>query len=159
MTTSPQQPGGSVQRPVPPPPAAPGNFGAVPPMVGRPVAPPPAPLTDGDARMWAMLSQLLTFVGHWIAPLVIYLVFRDRSQFTRDHAAESLNFQLTSLIVYTAGFVLGIIGLFAAVLPGVIIFIGLGVYAITALVWIVMASVRAYDGQLWRYPINIRFVH
>src|SRR5207248_9160747 len=59
---------------------------------------PPAP----DQRTLAMIAHLLAIPLHWIAPLVLYLIKKDEpgSKFVADQAKESLNFQLTMLIVY-----------------------------------------------------------
>jgi uncharacterized Tic20 family protein len=78
-----------------PPPQAP------PPMPpgGMPPAA-PAPLSDSDARTWAMvahLSILLNLVTGFlgiVAPLVIYIVFKDRSRYVAYQAMQAFMFQL-----------------------------------------------------------------
>ncbi len=62
------------------------------------------PVSD-EERTWAMLAHLLTLVGYvvWIGaylvPLVIYLVYKDKSPFVAFHALQSLFFQLALLVV------------------------------------------------------------
>ena len=58
---------------------------------------PAGPVTDSD-RILAILSHVLTLVAWIFAPLVIYLVKKDESPFVREHAKESLNFQLTLIL-------------------------------------------------------------
>ena len=106
------------------------------------------PVTD-DVRILGILSHILTLFAGFLAPLVIYLIKKDNSPFVREHARESLNFQLTLLIAYIAGFVL------------IIIFIGLLVLAVLGLIHLILvivATVKASDNQLYRYPFSIRFI-
>jgi uncharacterized Tic20 family protein len=112
------------------------------------------PLPPDQERLWAMLSHLLSFVAAYlflgfVAPLIIMLVFGPRSAFVRANAVESLNFNLTWLLY-------GIIGvILALLLIGFLILIALG---IAYLVLVIIASVRANNGEVYRYPLTIRFV-
>ena len=90
---SPGQPPYSGQSaPLPPPPAPP------PPVQGQGYSQPAAPVTAGEARMWAMIANLGGFLFYFIAPLVIYLIFKDRDPFIRRHAAQALSFQIIAAI-------------------------------------------------------------
>lgn len=107
-----------------------------------------------------MVAHVGVFVAAWFAmgflcPLVIWLVFRNRSEFVRRHALESLNFQL-SLLIYTAVAVVLILITFGL---GVLIVIPLVVIgAIAALVVIILATMAASSGNEYRYPLTIRLV-
>jgi uncharacterized Tic20 family protein len=63
---------------------------------------------SADEKLWGMLAHLLTLlgyvvvVGEYIAPLVIYLVYKDRSRFVAFHALQALFFQLLALAVTIA---------------------------------------------------------
>jgi len=48
--------------------------------------------------MWAMIANLGGFLFYFIAPLVIYLIFKDRDPFIRRHAAQALSFQIIAAI-------------------------------------------------------------
>lgn len=128
-------------------------------------APPPPPpsdymqpesLDDSAARNWAVLAHALGLVTtifgfglNWIAPLVIMLTKGKQSGFVREHARESLNFQI-SLLIY---------GLISAVL--VLLIVGLFLLAallIWAIVAPIIASVRASNGEIYRYKMIFRFV-
>ncbi|HEV2893848.1 MAG TPA: DUF4870 domain-containing protein [Actinomycetota bacterium] len=120
------------------------------------VPPPPGqrPLPADQERLWAMLAHLLSFVAAYlflgfVAPLIILLVFGPRSAYVRAHAVESLNFNLTWLLYGIVGVIL------AFLLIGIPILIALG---LAYLVLVVIASVRANNGELYRYPLTIRFV-
>lgn len=105
-------------------------------------------VTESD-RLLAILSHLLTLFFSFFAPLVIYLLKKDESHFVKEHARESLNFQITLAFAYFIGFLL----LF--VLIGILV---LAVLGIAHLVLVIVATVRAADNQLYRYPFSIRLV-
>jgi uncharacterized protein len=135
---------------VPPPPPS------VPPGGGPPMGGPPGqrPLPPDQERLWGMLAHLLSFVAAYIAlgflaPLIVLLVFGQRSAYVRAHAVESLNFNLTWLLYAIVAVVL------AFLLIGIVILIALG---LAYLVLVVIASVRANNGEFFRYPLTIRFV-
>ena len=109
---------------------------------------PLGPVTDNE-RMLAVLAHALTLVAWFFAPLIIYLLKKDESPFVRDHAKESLNFQLTLLIAYIIGFMLTI------VVIGILI---LAVIGFVQLVLVIVATIKAADNQLYRYPFTIRFI-
>ena len=52
-----------------------------------------------DEKNIALLCHVLTLVAWFVAPLVIFLIKKDESEYIRSHAAESLNFQL-SIFLY-----------------------------------------------------------
>lgn len=52
-----------------------------------------------DEKTLALLSHVLTFVAPILAPLIIYLIKKDESQFVAWHAKESLNFHITLTLV------------------------------------------------------------
>jgi uncharacterized Tic20 family protein len=119
--------------------------------------PPPAvqpPLPPDQERLWAMLSHLLSFVAAYlflgfVAPLIVLLVFGPRSAFVRANAVESLNFNLSWLLYGVIAVIL------ALVLIGFLILVVLG---IAYVVLVIIASVKANNGEVYRYPATIRFV-
>ncbi len=154
MTTTPPEPPSDGDDRQPPPPPAGGGYGEQPPPppaggYGGPGAPPPGALGAGqlsqsDERLWAMLSHIGAVVIGFIAPLIVLLVQGDKSPFVRAHAVESLNFQITLLIV-------GI--------PLTIITCGIGaIIFVVGWVFEVIAGIKANNGEEYRYPVNIRMV-
>ncbi|MFY9331005.1 MAG: DUF4870 domain-containing protein [Candidatus Nanopelagicales bacterium] len=107
------------------------------------------PLSQSDERLWAMLAHLAGIVITVIGALVIMLVFGPRSSFVKNQSTEALNFQITTAIaVLVSSFlILIIIGL--VLLPIVVI---------GALVFMIIGGIKAYNGEEYRYPINIRIV-
>lgn len=142
--------------------SVPGEPPQQPPSSGRPPYPPPpppgpAPLSPQDERTWSIVAHLgppvlaLVSLGTlgFLTPLVVWLVFRDRSRFVDQQAKESLNFQITLLIAYVVGWLL------VWVLVGFVILFAAWVCSI---VFGVLAAVAVNRYEPYRYPINIRFI-
>lgn len=97
-----------------------------------------------DEKTLALLSHVLTFIFPILAPLIIYLLKKDESTFVAYHAKESLNFQITLFIVVIALFVT-VIGILLLWLVGIV-----------GLVLVIVATIRAAEGKLYRYPFLVR---
>ena len=114
----------------------------------------PAEMTQKDERQWAMLSHLGTFsaclipFANIIVPLVIWQVKKDESSFTVEHSKESLNFQISLMIYYIATTLLILI------IIGFILFIGLFIFNI---IIVIIAGIKANEGEYYKYPMTIRF--
>ncbi len=104
--------------------------------------------TTGDTSM-AMLSHLLMLFAGFLAPLVIYVVKRDDDPFTRFHAAQALNFQITMVIAWIATIILLflIVGFF--LIP---------VLLVAQFVMPIIAAVKANKGEWYRYPLTLDLV-
>ena len=120
-------------------------------MTEPPVDPhaPPGYGQRPEDTTWSILAHLSIFVLGLIGPLVIYLIYKDTSPFTRHHAAEALNFHLTLLIATLVSFVLIFVVIGFVLLPAVIV---------AGWVLGVIAAVAAGNRTLYRYPLTIRFV-
>lgn len=103
-----------------------------------------------DQKTQAILAHILTIVAWIIAPLIIYLINKDTSNnFATEHAKESLNFQLSFTLYYIIGFILMLL------IVGIFIVAALG---ILQLVFVIIATVKAANGEPFRYPMTIRFI-
>lgn len=142
---SPQQPPSSGQPAPPPPPPPPPPPGQAPPY-GQPQAygQAPAPVSASDARMWALLANLGGIFFSFLAPLVVYLIYKDRDPFIRRASTQALNFQIILLIGYV------ISGILLIVLIGFITYLALFVCAI---LFPILASVAANKGENYNYPL------
>lgn len=102
-----------------------------------------------------MLCHFSIFVGHFIpfgniiAPLIIWLMKKNESSFVDHHGKESLNFQISLLIYIIISVIL------AFVLIGFVLAIALWIFS---LVIVIIAGVKANDGEWYRYPLTIRFI-
>ena len=107
-----------------------------------------------DARTWAMVCHLAAFSGFIIpfgsllGPLIVWAIKKDEDPFINDQGKESINFQLTMLI----GFVISIILMFVFI--GILLIAALVVYCI---VMVIIAAMKANEGEQYRYPYVIRF--
>lgn len=114
------------------------------PYLGKEEVPLFAPTSD--EKTMAILSHVLTLVVGFFAPLVVYLLKKDESSFVAAHAKESLNFQITVLIA--------IMVLFITVIGILLIWI----VGIAAVVLVIVATIKASEGKLYKYPATIRFI-
>ena len=108
-----------------------------------------------EERNWGMfchLAALAGFIiplGNIIGPLVIWLMKKDESQFVDDQGKESVNFQI-SFIIYAL-----VAALLVIVVIGIVLLIALGV---GMLVLVIVAGIKASNGEKYRYPMSIRFI-
>jgi len=111
---------------------------------------------SADEKLWGMLAHLLTLlgyvvvVGEYIVPLVIYLVYKDRSRFVAFHALQALFFQLLALAVSVALVLFSIVTLGCGILLAVPLGIAL---AIAVLVYTIIAAIQANNGVWYELPI------
>ena len=117
----------------------------------------PAPATNLlNVRTWsafchasALLGVFLHFPGHVLAPLIVWLLKRDESPEIDAHGKEALNFQI-SMLIYNA-----LAAVFCIVLIGFLI---LPVLWVLNALFVIIAAIKASDGELYRYPLTIRFL-
>jgi len=118
----------------------------------------PNPVTDvptQDERTWGMLAHLTAFsgflipFGNIIAPLIVWLVKRDQSQFVADQGKESLNFNISVLL---AGAVCAAL---VFVLIGILLGVALFFYW---LAMIIVAGIKASEGIRYRHPFTLRLI-
>jgi uncharacterized Tic20 family protein len=93
-----------------------------------------------DEKTMCILAHLGGFVLWFIAPLIVWSMYKDKSRFVAEHAKEALNFQVT----------LGIYWLFLCIIFPVLI-----VYEI---VFVILAVMAANRGEMYHIPLNIRFI-
>lgn len=131
--------------------------------------PPPVPpgVPGQEERQWAMFAHLSALlgglltsgwaggIGCFLGPLVIWLVKKDTMPFVDDQAKEALNFNITLAIVFAVLFVVGLITLgigFLVVVPL------MAIIGIAALVFIIIAAIKANEGVAYRYPFTLKLV-
>lgn len=88
----------------------------------------------------------LSFVG----PLVVWLLFRDRSELVRRSAAGSFNFNVSLWLATVAAYVLAftVIGLPVAIVIWIAV-------AVLTVVCHVLGAVKASKGEVYRYPFSL----
>ena len=106
------------------------------------------PETSKEARNMAMLCHLLGIVG-FFAPLVIWLIEKDKHRFVDEHGRAAMNYQVSLIIYYFAS------GVLCAAFIG---FVLLPVLTILHMVFSIIGAVKASKGKSWWYPIAITFL-
>jgi uncharacterized Tic20 family protein len=113
-------------------------------------------IENKDERMWGMFCHLFALggfivpLGNIIGPLVAWLIKKDEYPFVDDQGKESLNFQI-SIIIY-----LIISGILSLLIIGFLLMAAVGIFS---LVMVIIASIKANDGEAFRYPLCIRFIN
>jgi uncharacterized Tic20 family protein len=104
---------------------------------------------SSDERTMAILSHVLCIIGSFIAPLIIYLLKKDESPYVKEHALEALNFQITMIILYI------ISGILILILVG---FLLIWALSLINLILIIVATIKASEDKLYKYPFNFRLI-
>ena len=93
------------------------------------------------------LRQSLDTIGAFLGPLIVWLIYKDKSPFVGDQAKEALNFSLALMIAILVCF---------ATCIGVIV---VPVIGIGALVYQIIAAMESNKGVWYRYPYTIRMIN
>lgn len=119
-------------------------------------------LTSSTERTVSILAHLSALIAAvisvgWLSivgPLLVYLVYKDRSAIARQAAAGAFNFNLAGWVMIVVGWVLVFTVILAPI--GVILWVVAGVAAI----WChVRGAMRASNGQPYSYPFSIPVLH
>jgi uncharacterized Tic20 family protein len=110
-----------------------------------------------DERMWGMFCHLsalagyniLPGIGFVIGPLIIWLIKKQEHIFIDEQGKEALNFQISMMIYMFASAIL------ILVLVGFLLLISLGIFQ---LIMIIIAAIKANNGEHFKYPLSIRFI-
>ncbi|MCU1536738.1 MAG: hypothetical protein JWP82_1089 [Humibacillus sp.] len=111
-----------------------------------------------EERTWAILGHLAALIAavvsvgwlSFVGPLIIWVLYKDRSAFVRQAAAGSFNFNLAVWVAIIAGWVM----FFTVILIPLAIIVW-AVAIIAALVFHIRAALAANRGELYRYPWSI----
>lgn len=122
-----------------------------------------------DDTMWGMFAHLGLFLLGFLAPLIIFFIYKDKSPFVTRHAKAALNHTIT-FILFVFGWMLVAVLIGFAVygvsqepiaggVVGYILFLlGMITLSICQIVFIILATVAASKGQYYRYPMSISFI-
>ncbi|HTF12659.1 MAG TPA: DUF4870 domain-containing protein [Asanoa sp.] len=117
----------------------------------------PSGYANSEEKTWALVAHLggaaLAFFSAgtlgWIAPLVSLLAKGNTSPTVRAHAVAALNFQIVWAIVAVIGWAT------ACLVIGFIIF---PIATLIAVIFGIIAGVKANEGQLYRYPLSVSII-
>ncbi|MFC7430158.1 MULTISPECIES: DUF4870 domain-containing protein [unclassified Agrococcus] len=127
---------------------------------GQPQYPAGAPMSPQDEKQWAMLGHLggiawVLSLG-WLGPLIVFLMYKDRSAFVRQESKEALNFQLFMTILFVGLVLVGSITSF--ILIGFVFLAVCWVPPLLGLIFAIVGAVRVNAGGSYRYPFNWRII-
>ncbi len=136
--------------PIPPTPDPQPTGTPPPPPGGAPLAGDLPAAPTKDERTMAMLAHLLGLLSV-IGPLIIWLIKKDESRFVDDQGKESLNFQITALIIWVGIVILSIVtcGVGGLLAP---------VFLVVVVVFCILAAIKANEGVAYRYPLCLRLI-
>ena len=114
-------------------------------------------LDPAQQRQWGMFAHLVPLIAMvlsagllgFVGSLVIYVMYKERGDFVRQHAANSLNIQIITGIFLLISF------------PLMLLLVGFVTYFIAlafAFVLHIIGALRANEGQQWTPPFTPRFV-
>ena len=122
-------------------------------------------MTTQNIKNYGTMTHLSSFAGYCfpfgniIAPLVLWTMKKDESNFIDAHGKAAVNFQLSLLLygillailivpiaIFTLGF--GLIALVIGIIP----------FFILKIILILYASMKANNGEFYRYPFTIDFI-
>ncbi|HEY9292860.1 MAG TPA: DUF4870 domain-containing protein [Microlunatus sp.] len=112
------------------------------PLTGR-------PLSGADARLWSTLAHVAVIPTAFVGPLIIWALFKDRDRLVRDNALSATNFGFLLGVGYLAGSILTVILIGALMLP---VIFGL------AVIFGIIGAVKAGNGEVYAYPVNVRWL-
>jgi uncharacterized protein len=102
--------------------------------------------------MLCHLSALAGYIiplGNVLGPFLIWQIKKNEMPAIEGPAKDALNFQITMLI--------------AAIVCFILVFVAIGIFllpilGVFALVCIVIAAVKANNGERWKYPLSFKFL-
>jgi uncharacterized Tic20 family protein len=106
-------------------------------------------MVKSEEKTLAAILYVISFFAPIIGPLIIWLLKKDESQFIDYHGKEYFNFFI-SYSIY-----LFISGLLTIILIG---FVGLFIFGIMLFVFTIIAAVKAYEGNEYRFPLIFRVI-
>ena len=122
---------------------------------------------SAEERQWAMFAHLSALlgglltagwagsVGFFLGPLIIWQMKKDTMPFVADQAKEALNFNILVSAIFVVLWILTFVTLgIGILLTGPLMLI----VGLAALVFVIIAAIKANQGVLYRYPVNVRLI-
>lgn len=129
-------------------------------------------------------SRFFIPFGNFIGPIILWITNKDKSEFIDAHGKQAINFQMSiflyAIILGTLTIPFFVFKIFSGLdfidfngfhdfhinigKPSPLLYIGgaLGAFAILGfileLIFIVIASLKARDGEIYHYPLTINFL-
>jgi len=114
-------------------------------------------MSNQDERTWSMLAHLsillnlITGIGGPLAALIIWLVYKDKSQRVAFHALQSLWYQIAWAVILAVGWFFTFVLMF--VLIGFLLVPVMALVSLVPFVHQCYAAYKVYQGVDYRYPV------
>ncbi len=111
-------------------------------------------VTEND-KQYAMFIHLSQFAGliipllGWILPLILWQNKKNSSEFINANGKIVMNWIISSLIYAIICYLLVFIFIGLILLPAL---------GICSIIFIIIGSIKANNGEVWPYPLNIHFI-
>jgi len=107
-----------------------------------------------DENILGMLAHLLGLFTGFMGPLILFLVTNDKKgSRSNENAKHALNFQISIIIYYIIAFAL--IFTIIGIVITIFLFIAIPIFS---LIVEIIGSVKAYQGEVYKYPLEIPFI-
>jgi uncharacterized Tic20 family protein len=124
-------------------------------MSGEPQVPEAPAAGQREVRQWAMFLHLSLLAGYlvplagWVAPIVIWQLKKAEMPELDVHGKIVVNWLISFVIYFIASFLL------TCVLIGFPMVVAL---VIVNVVFPIVGGIKASNGEVWPYPLSIRFL-
>ena len=114
-------------------------------------------MSPGDENTWSVLAHLSVFVNLLtgflgpVAALIVWFVYRDRSERVAFHALQSALYQAAWAVILAAGWT--ITGVLTVVLVGFLLIPVMMVLSVVPFVHMGYAAYKVNQGVDYRYPV------
>ena len=109
-------------------------------------------MSEQDERLWSILAHVSVIVAP-IGALIIWLVYKDRSERVRFHALQALWYQVAWIGIFVAYFVVAtILSIVTFGIAAVILFPLMAILPFAPLAHGCYAAYRVSQGEDYRYP-------
>jgi uncharacterized Tic20 family protein len=115
-----------------------------------------AVMTTQEEKTWSILAHLSMFLNLVtgflgpVAALIIYLVYKDRSQKVAFNALQSMWYQIGWLVILAVGWT--VTTLLLVVLVGFVLIPVMAIVSVVPFVHAGYAAYRVSKGEVYRYP-------
>ena len=114
-----------------------------------------SPVPTRGEKLLGTIAHVSGLVLPVLGPLLVMLLMGKDSSWVQRQAEEAINFQLT---VFALSAVLSVAGLLLFCLGGVLLWKLLAPLSLAFIVATVYAGIKANEGVLYRYPVNVRLL-
>ena len=109
---------------------------------------------SSDPNAWSMFIHISQFLGYvvplagWVAPVVLWQIKKNDSEIIDKHGRIVTNWIISEMIY--------------AIVFSLLCFIFIGIplifaLAVVGIVFPIIGAIKANDGEIWRYPLSIKF--